>query len=122
MKPAGERVEIPYQDGVSLCGYFVRSPYAEADQPVLISFGGLDSHKDEMWFMTGRGAVQRGLSVLAAAALTDEIGERGLDLRTYCQTVSRRSLQRSRGAREQRNKRLQHQREGEYRCDATGPK
>lgn len=64
LRPRGERVDIPYEDGVLLCGYFIRSPYAEGKQPVLISFGGLDSHKDEMWFMTGRGAVQRGFSVL----------------------------------------------------------
>jgi hypothetical protein len=29
-----------------------------------VSFGGLDSFKDELWFMTGRGALQRGFSVL----------------------------------------------------------
>ena len=31
---------------------------------MLISFGGLDSFKDELWFMTGHGAVQRGIAVL----------------------------------------------------------
>ena len=61
LRPRGERVEIPYEDGVSLCGYFIRSPYAEGRQPVLISFGGLDSHKDEMWFMTGRGRRSAGV-------------------------------------------------------------
>lgn len=40
---------------------------------MLISFGGLDSFKDELWFMTGRGAVQRGLSVL----LVDGPGQGG---------------------------------------------
>ena len=47
-----------------MAGYFIRSPFGGAKQPVLISFGGLDSFKDELWFMTGRGALQRGLSVL----------------------------------------------------------
>jgi hypothetical protein len=60
----GEAVEVPYEDGVSLCAYFVRAPFAVARQPVLICMGGLDSIKDEMWFMQARGAVQRGISVL----------------------------------------------------------
>jgi len=62
--PAGEAVDIPYENGVSLCAYFVRSPYGSSKQPVLISMGGLDSIKDEMWFMQARGALQRGISVL----------------------------------------------------------
>ena len=33
-------------------------------QPCLISMGGLDSIKDEMWFMQAHGALQRGISVL----------------------------------------------------------
>lgn len=64
LKPAGEVVDIPYENGKTLRGYFVRSPWKEGKQAVLISFGGLDSHKDELWFMTGRGAIQRGMSVL----------------------------------------------------------
>jgi dienelactone hydrolase len=59
----GEVVEIPYESGVSMPAYFVRSK-AFAKSPVLISFGGLDSFKDELWFMTGRGAVQRGIAML----------------------------------------------------------
>src|SRR3970040_1195153 len=43
--------------------YFVRNK-SSSQSPVLISFGGLDSFKDELWFMTGRGAVQRGIAVL----------------------------------------------------------
>jgi len=60
----GEAVEVPYENGVSLCGYFVRAPFAIARQPVLICMGGLDSIKDEMWFMQAHGALQRGISVL----------------------------------------------------------
>ena len=59
----GEVVEIPYEHGTSLPGYLIK-PRGQAKSPVLISFGGLDSFKDELWFMTGRGAVQRGIAVL----------------------------------------------------------
>jgi pimeloyl-ACP methyl ester carboxylesterase len=59
----GEVVEIPYENGVSLPAYFVK-PATSSPVPVLISFGGLDSFKDELWFMTGHGAVQRGIAVL----------------------------------------------------------
>lgn len=63
LDPPGEVVAIPYEKGVSLPAYFIR-PKGVAKCPVLISFGGLDSFKDELWFMTGRGAVQRGIAVL----------------------------------------------------------
>jgi pimeloyl-ACP methyl ester carboxylesterase len=62
--PAGEAIDIPYENGIPLCAYFVRSPYGSGKQPVLISMGGLDSFKDEMWFMQAHGALQRGISVL----------------------------------------------------------
>lgn len=64
LSPAGETVEIPYENGAPLCGYFVRTPQPGAKHPVLICFGGLDSIKDEMWFMQAHGALQRGISVL----------------------------------------------------------
>lgn len=63
LSPKGEVIDIEYEPGKPLRGYFVRSPLADGKQPVLISFGGLDSHKDELWFMTGRGALQRGISI-----------------------------------------------------------
>lgn len=62
--PAGQAVEIPYEDGKPMYGYFVQSPVGAGPQPVLICCGGLDSYKDELWFMMARGAVQRGFSVL----------------------------------------------------------
>lgn len=62
--PPLEVVRIPYEDGVNLHAYFIPAPYRVEKQPVLISFGGLDSFKDELWFMTGRGALQRGIAVL----------------------------------------------------------
>lgn len=64
LKPAGEAVDVPYENGVSLCAYFVRAPFDTGRQPVLICMGGLDSIKDEMWFMQAHGALQRGISVL----------------------------------------------------------
>ena len=60
----GEAVDVPYEGGVPLCAYFVRAPFAIPRQPVLICMGGLDSIKDEMWFMQAHGALQRGISVL----------------------------------------------------------
>ena len=77
LNPPGEVVEIPYENGKFLPAYFIKSPaYGINDkvrQPVLISVGGLDSFKDELWFMTGRGAVQRGIAVL----LVDGPGQGG---------------------------------------------
>ena len=64
LNPAGEVLEIPYEDGKTLFAYFVRAPFDTGKQPCLISMGGLDSIKDEMWFMQAHGALQRGISVL----------------------------------------------------------
>jgi dienelactone hydrolase len=64
LNPPGEIVDIPYENGVPICAYFVRSPHPVAKQPVLICMGGLDSIKDEMWFMQAKGALQRGIAVL----------------------------------------------------------
>jgi len=64
LTPPGEVLEIPYLDGTTLYAYFVRAPFAVERQPCLISMGGLDSIKDEMWFMQAHGALQRGISVL----------------------------------------------------------
>ena len=51
LNPPGEVVEIPYEPGKPICGYFVRAPFPGDKLPVLICMGGLDSIKDEMWFM-----------------------------------------------------------------------
>lgn len=64
LTPPMEVVPIPYEGNVSLYAYYLRAPYKIEKQPVLISFGGLDSFKDELYFMTGHGALQRGISVL----------------------------------------------------------
>ncbi len=63
LRPAMEIVEIPYQDAC-MYAYFLRAPHRIEHQPVLICFGGLDSFKDEMWFMSASGAIKRGISVL----------------------------------------------------------
>ena len=64
LNPPGEVLEVPYEGGTTLYAYFVRAPFAGERQPCLISMGGLDSIKDEMWFMQAHGALQRGISVL----------------------------------------------------------
>lgn len=64
LSPAGEVLAIPYENGATLPAYFVRAPFPVARQPVLICMGGLDSIKDEMWFMQAHGCLQRGISVL----------------------------------------------------------
>ena len=64
LSPAGEVLEILYENGATLPAYFVRAPFPQVRQPVLICMGGLDSIKDEMWFMQAHGCLQRGISVL----------------------------------------------------------
>jgi pimeloyl-ACP methyl ester carboxylesterase len=64
LNPPGEVVEIPYEPGKPICGYFIRAPFPGERLPVLICMGGLDSIKDEMWFMQAHGCLQRGISVL----------------------------------------------------------
>jgi dienelactone hydrolase len=64
LNPKGEVLEIPYENSKTLYEYFVRAPFDTSPQPCLICMGGLDSIKDEMWFMQAHGAVQRGISVL----------------------------------------------------------
>jgi dienelactone hydrolase len=71
--PAGEMVQIPYEDGTHLFGYFLRAPYDVAKQPAIISFGGLDSFKEELLYMVGNGMLARGISCL----LVDGPGQGG---------------------------------------------
>jgi hypothetical protein len=62
--PPGEVADIPFEHGVPICSYCVRAPYPAAKQPALICMGGLDSIKDEMWFMQAHATLQRGIAVL----------------------------------------------------------
>jgi dienelactone hydrolase len=71
--PPMEKVQVPYEDGAHLDAYFLRAPYDIARQPVLIAFGGLDSFKEELLFMVGRAALERGISCL----LVDGPGQGG---------------------------------------------
>ena len=64
LTPPGEVVQVPYGNGAHLDAYFVPAPFRVERQPAVICFGGLDAYKDEMWFMAGRGFLQRGISVL----------------------------------------------------------
>jgi pimeloyl-ACP methyl ester carboxylesterase len=64
LNPPGEVIDIPYERDKPICGYFVRAPFPGRRLPVLICMGGLDSIKDEMWFMQAHGCLQRGISVL----------------------------------------------------------
>lgn len=72
-EPPVETVQTPYENGAHLYAYFVRAPYRTEKQPVLIAFGGLDSFKEELFFMVERGARQRGISCL----LVDGPGQGG---------------------------------------------
>jgi dienelactone hydrolase len=71
--PPMETVQVPYENGAHLYAYFLRAPYQVEKQPVLIAFGGLDSFKDELFFMVARGAMARGISCL----LVDGPGQGG---------------------------------------------
>jgi Esterase FrsA-like len=62
--PPMESVQIPYEQGQVLYAHFLRAPYRVPQQPVLIAFGGLDSFKEELLFMVGRGALERGIACL----------------------------------------------------------
>jgi predicted alpha/beta-fold hydrolase len=63
--PKLERIKVPYDDGKFLHAYFVGTPHAlSARQPVVITMGGLDSFKEELYFIMGQGALERGISCL----------------------------------------------------------
>jgi pimeloyl-ACP methyl ester carboxylesterase len=81
--PAAEPVKVPYEDGAVLDAYFVRAPRTAAGaQPVLIAFGGLDSFKEELYFMVARAALERGISCL----LVDGPGQGGTLRRQHIRT------------------------------------
>jgi len=45
LNPPGEVVEIPYELGKPICGYFIQRAVSGDKLPVLICMGGLDSIK-----------------------------------------------------------------------------
>lgn len=73
MKEPAEAVKIPYEGDSVLYGYFIKPSSEKKKWPVLISFGGLDSFKEELYFMIARGALARGIACL----LVDGPGQGG---------------------------------------------
>ncbi len=63
LTPPLEIVRIPYE-GTTLPAYFLRPSDLAARWPVLVSFGGLDSFKEELFFRFARGARERGIASL----------------------------------------------------------
>ncbi len=61
--PPLETLRIPYE-GSTLPAYFLRPSDLLTRWPVLISFGGLDSFKEELYFRFARGARERGIASL----------------------------------------------------------
>lgn len=56
-------VEIPYEE-THLPGYFLRSPKAKGDAPLLIAHTGFDGNAEEMYFFIGPQALERGYHCL----------------------------------------------------------
>ena len=59
-----ERVSIPYRGGTLRAHYFPGAPGADK-KPLIMLVGGFDSILEELYGMLGRGALDRGYSVLA---------------------------------------------------------
>lgn len=63
--PKLERIKVPYDGEKFLHGYFIGTPNACGERnPVMIAMGGLDSFKEELFFIMGQGALERGISCL----------------------------------------------------------
>ena len=56
-------VEIPYE-GTSLPGYFFRSPLTDGPAPLVIAHSGFDGTAEEMYFISGLPALNRGYHCL----------------------------------------------------------
>jgi hypothetical protein len=61
--PPIETVKIPFE-GKHLHGYFMQPAYGAAPWPTVIAFGGLDSFKEEVYFMVAKGLAERGIACL----------------------------------------------------------
>ena len=64
LSPAGEVVEVPYENGQTLTGYFLKPPTGAQRHPVVIAFGGLDEYKDELLHEMTKHALPRGMALL----------------------------------------------------------
>ena len=58
-------VEIPYENGVTLPGYWIRPADDEVARPTMILTTGYDGTSEELWFSCGAAALARGYNVLA---------------------------------------------------------
>jgi hypothetical protein len=63
MRPAAERIVIPYGDA-TLHGYLFRAADDAAPRPTLIVNGGYDSTAEELYFFSGAAAVARGYTCI----------------------------------------------------------
>jgi dienelactone hydrolase len=61
--PPVEILEIPFE-GRRLHGYLLRPASAPGPWPVVVAFGGLDSFKEEVYYMVARGVLDRGFACL----------------------------------------------------------
>ncbi|MGB8988305.1 MAG: alpha/beta fold hydrolase [Candidatus Sulfotelmatobacter sp.] len=69
-----EVVRIPYEDGKSLPGYFLKADASDKPRPTLMSLGGADSLDEELYFWGGgAAALRRGYNAL----LFEIPGQRG---------------------------------------------
>jgi dienelactone hydrolase len=73
-QPAGEIVPIPWLDGFSLQGYFLRPRGAKGRFPVVICIGEPGHCKEEFLFKTARHACERGIALLAVDLLGEGTG------------------------------------------------
>jgi pimeloyl-ACP methyl ester carboxylesterase len=63
--PVIEVVNIPYENGKTLPGYFVRGGAPGQKRPTLLNIGGGDTTTEEMYLISGVGAVRRGYNSLS---------------------------------------------------------
>jgi pimeloyl-ACP methyl ester carboxylesterase len=59
-----EVVNIPYENGKTLPGYFIRGGAPGEKWPTLLNIGGGDTTTEEMYWLSGVGAVRRGYNAL----------------------------------------------------------
>ena len=74
-----EAVEIPYENGPSLPAYFFPARGVER-APTLLAVGGLESIKEELFFMVARAVLERGISccIMDGPGQGASLRERGL--------------------------------------------
>lgn len=89
-----ENIEIPYQNGVCMPGYFFQQRQGTSPRPTVIISGGGDGHGEEIYFLAGvPEALRRGFNVL----LFHGPGQRGL-LHRHPELVFRRDAEAPIGA------------------------